>query len=123
VQSDQLLALVEDALKDMKARDVCVLYVKAQTAITDYMVIASGTSNRHARSIADHVVEKAKAAGEMPIGVEGQESGEWVLVDLDAVVVHVMQPDAREFYKLENLWDMESKSGPDGGRSRVRRGR
>jgi ribosome-associated protein len=123
VQSDELLALVEDALKDIKAHDTRVLFVKDQTTITDYMVISSGTSSRHVRSIADRLIEKAKEAGQVPIGVEGQEFGEWVLVDLDDVVVHIMQPGVRDFYKLENLWSMEAQSDPDRGQMKAERGR
>ena len=123
MRSDELLALVEDALKDLKARDIRVLHVRDLTTITDYMVISSGTSNRHVRSIADNLIEKAKAAGHPPLGIEGQEFGEWVLVDLADVVVHIMQPDARDFYKLENLWDMESQADPDREQTRAGPGR
>ncbi len=118
-----LVALVEDALNDLKARDTRILDVSKLTSITDYMVISSGTSSRHVRSIADRVIEKAKGAGVLPIGVEGHEFGEWVLVDLDAVVVHIMQPGPRDFYKLENLWDMEAEADPALGSSRAERGR
>lgn len=101
-----MVTLAVAALEDLKARDVRVLDVRELTAITDYMIVASGTSARHVRSIAERLVEKAKAAGRAPIGVEGADQAEWVLVDLDDVVVHVMQPRVRDFYKLENLWDM-----------------
>ena len=104
--SSALLALAKTALEDLKARDVRVLDVSQLTPITDYMVIASGTSRRHVQSIAEHVVECAKAAGYPPIGVEGADGAEWVLVDLQDVVVHVMQPEIRDFYKLENLWEL-----------------
>ncbi len=106
MQSNKLLELVKIALNDLKAQDVTVIDVHGITQITDYMVIASGSSNRHVRSVADHVVETAKQQGYEPIGVEGHEYGDWVLVDLDDVVVHVMQPVTRDFYKLENLWSM-----------------
>jgi len=108
VHSKKLLSLVTTALEELKGRDVRVLDVRRQTAITDYMVVVSGTSDRHVRSIADWLVQQADAAGVAALGVEGTGSGEWVLVDLVDVVVHVMQPRAREFYKLESLWDMES---------------
>jgi ribosome-associated protein len=104
MESEQLLKLVKDSLEDMKARDLRVLDVRKLTSITDYLVVVSGTSDRHVRSVASRLVEAAKAAGQMPIGVEGEESAEWVLVDLADVVVHVMQPRVREFYKLEDLW-------------------
>jgi len=104
MQSDELLKLAQSSLEDMKARDVCVLDVRKLTSVTDYLLIASGTSDRHVRSLAQNLTETAKKAGQPPLGVEGQESGEWVLVDLCDVVVHLMQPRAREFYKLEDLW-------------------
>ena len=96
---------VTTALEDMKAANVRVLDVRGLTDIADTMVIASGTSDRHVRSIAEHVVEKAKAAGYRPLGIEGARDGEWVLVDLQDVLVHVMLPRVREFYGLELLWE------------------
>lgn len=107
MQSKKLLALARDALADLKARDVKVLDVRKLTSIADYMIVASGTSDRHVKSIADRLVQRASEAGCPPLGVEGAGTGEWVLVDLADVVVHIMQPRAREFYKLESLWDME----------------
>lgn len=101
-----LKALIVTALGDMKAQNVKVLDVAKLTTITDTMVIASGTSDRHVRSIADHVVQKAKAAGQRPIGMEGERDGEWVLVDLPGVLVHIMLPRVREFYGLEKLWEV-----------------
>ena len=106
MHSREIAKLVEDAMTDLKASDIVLLDVSTMTSITDYMIIASGTSDRHVRSIADKVVERAKQAGHAPLGVEGHEYGEWVLVDLGDVVVHVMQPATRDFYKLENLWGM-----------------
>ncbi|HYM27477.1 MAG TPA: ribosome silencing factor [Steroidobacteraceae bacterium] len=96
---------VTSALEDMKAVNVRVLDVRGLTDIADTMVIACGNSDRHVRSIADCVVEKAKAAGFRPLGTEGQRDGEWVLVDLQDILVHVMLPRVREFYGLERLWD------------------
>ena len=107
MHSKALLSLATTALEELKARDIRVLDVRRQTPITDYMIVASGTSDRHVRSIADWLVQQAEAAGVSALGVEGTGSGEWVLVDLADVVVHVMQPRARDFYKLESLWDME----------------
>jgi ribosome-associated protein len=96
---------VTSALDDMKAANVRVLDVRGLTEIFDTMVIASGTSDRHVRSIAERVVEKAKAAGFRPLGTEGQRDGEWVLVELQDILVHVMLPRVREFYALERLWE------------------
>jgi ribosome-associated protein len=101
-----LKAVVADALADMKALAVTVLDVRGLTDVTDYMIIASGTSDRHVRSVAQRVVEKTKEAGFRPHGVEGQQDGDWVLIDLHDMIVHVMLPRVREFYGLEKLWDM-----------------
>jgi ribosome-associated protein len=96
---------VTTALDDMKAVNVKVLDVRGLTDIADTMVIASGNSDRHVRSIADNVARKAKEAGYRPLGTEGARDGEWVLVDLTDILVHVMLPRVREFYGLESLWD------------------
>lgn len=97
--------LVQTALDDMKAVNIKVLDVRGLTDIADTMIIASGNSDRHVRSIADRVVQSAKAAGYRPLGVEGARDGEWALVDLHDVIVHVMLPRVREFYGLERLWE------------------
>ena len=96
---------VTTALEDMKAVNVRVLDVRGLTDIADTMVIACGNSDRHVRSIAERVVENAKAAGVRPLGTEGERDGEWVLVDLQDILVHVMLPRVREFYGLERLWE------------------
>jgi ribosome-associated protein len=101
-----LKTVVLDALDDMKALEVKFLDVRGLTDIADFMVIASGTSDRHVRSVAQRVVERAKEAGFRPHGVEGQQDGDWVLIDLNEMIVHVMLPRVREFYGLEKLWDM-----------------
>jgi ribosome silencing factor RsfS/YbeB/iojap len=101
-----LQSIVLDALADMKALDVKVLDVRGLTDIADCMVIASGTSDRHVRSVAQRVVEKTKQAGFRPHGVEGQQDGDWVLIDLSEMIVHIMLPRVREFYGLEKLWDL-----------------
>jgi ribosome-associated protein len=101
-----LKAVVIDALADMKALDVKVLDVRGLTDIADFMVIASGTSDRHVRSVAQRVVERTKEAGFRPHGVEGQRDSEWVLIDLNEMIVHVMLPRVREFYGLEKLWEI-----------------
>ena len=100
-----LLRIVNAALDDMKAVNVKVMDVRHLTDITDIIVIASGNSDRHVKSIADRVVQFAKQSDFRPIGVEGAREGEWVLVDLNDVVCHVMLPRVREFYGLEKLWD------------------
>ena len=102
--------VVAGALQDLKADNVHVLDVRHLTTVTDTMVIASGRSDRHVRAIAGAVVEQAKKAGYRPLGVEGERSGEWVLVDLADLVVHVMLPRVREFYNLEKLWDMPARA-------------
>jgi ribosome silencing factor RsfS/YbeB/iojap len=101
-----LRQVVVDALEDMKALEIKVLDVRGLTDIADTMVIASGTSDRHVRSVAQRVVEKTKQAGYRPHGVEGQQDSDWVLIDLNELIVHVMLPRVREFYGLEKLWDM-----------------
>jgi ribosome-associated protein len=108
VPKSPLLLLVEKALSDMKAVNVTILDVRGLTDVADSMVIASGNSDRHVKSIADNVVMEAKRAGFRPMGVEGERDGEWALVDLQDVVVHVMLPRVREFYRLENLWDISA---------------
>ncbi|MDR3419479.1 MAG: ribosome silencing factor [Nevskia sp.] len=109
-----MAALVLAALADLKAVDVKTLDVRELTPITDTMVICTGTSNRHVKSLAEHVVEKARERGIKPIGVEGLGEGEWVLVDLNGVLVHVMQAQARLFYQLEKLWDMSHPQAQTG---------
>jgi ribosome-associated protein len=107
MEIEALRDVVLKTLDDMKAKDVVVLDVRGKTSITDLMIVASGTSDRHVKSIAQTVAFKAKQAGETPLGSEGVEDGEWALVDLNGVVVHVMQPKVRDFYHLERLWSMD----------------
>ena len=100
--------VVIDALEELKALEIKVLDVRGLTDIADTMIIASGTSDRHVRSVAQRVVEKTKAAGYRPHGIEGHQDSDWVLIDLHDMIVHVMLPRVREFYGLERLWDMTS---------------
>ena len=95
------------ALEELKAVQVELLDVSKIASFTDYMIFASGSSRRHVSAIAESVVEAAKAVGQPPVGVEGEDVGEWVLVDLGDVVVHVMLPDIRDYYELEKLWGEE----------------
>ena len=102
--SDVLLKAVHAALDELKARDAVEIDVRGKSSVTDYMIVASGTSTRHVKSIADEVIRFVKKLDVMPLGVEGEREAEWVLVDLGDVVVHVMLPRVREFYALERLW-------------------
>ena len=106
MNSSELTDLVIEALDDVKAKDVSRLDVRDITTVTDYMIVASGTSRRHVRALVDNVAEKAREAGHRPIGVEGEDGGEWVLLDLQDALVHVMLPKVREFYNLEKLWSI-----------------
>lgn len=102
----KLAKLAVAALEDLKGQNIQVLDVRKLTAMTDTLVVCSGTSSRHAKSLAESVIKAAKDAGEVPRGVQGLEQGEWVLVDLIEVVVHVMQVQTRAHYQLEKLWDL-----------------
>ena len=103
-ESQTLVDTTLAALDDLKAKDVLSLDVRSLTSLADVMIIASGTSTRHVKSLADNVVKMVKEAGMKPIGMEGERDGDWVLIDLGGVIVHVMQPATRAFYDLERLW-------------------
>lgn len=107
IDAEALCKIVVDALEDVKAQDIHVIDVRDKTSVTDIMVIASGTSTRQVRSLANNVSVKAKENGVTPLGTEGEVDGDWVLVDLGDVVVHVMVPHVRDFYNLEKLWSTE----------------
>ena len=114
MESGELKQLVIDALDDLKGINIVELDVHGLTDVMDYLVIASGSSNRHVKSLADNVLMQAKDQGQRPLGVEGQDGAEWVLVDFGDVVVHVMQPATRDFYDLERLWS-QPPAAPDSG--------
>lgn len=112
---DELKQLAINALEDLKAEDILVLDVKDKTTVTDWVIVATGSSSRHVRSIANNVAVEAKKANATLLGTEGEEDGEWILVDLGDVIVHVMQQQARDFYDLESLWsvDVSHRQGQD----------
>lgn len=104
MQGQALHDFIADKIDDLKGRDIITLDVRGKSTITDCMIICSGNSNRHVCSIADHVAEELRHAGLQPLGIEGEAEGEWVLVDMGDVIVHVMQDDTRALYQLEKLW-------------------
>lgn len=104
---EELRPLVREAIDDLKAENIVELDVRDKTSVTDIIMVCSGTSSRHVKSIAQNVITECKQAGVQPLGVEGEEQAEWVLVDLGDVVVHVMQKQVRNFYDLESLWSMD----------------
>jgi len=106
--TDELLQLVVSSLEDFKAADITVIDVSGKNPLTERMVVASGNSSRHVKSMADNLVVNSKAAGNPPLGVEGAREGEWVLVDLNDVIVHLMLPQTRAFYNLEKLWEISA---------------
>lgn len=108
MESEALKQLVVEALEDVKGIDIRTLDVRDKTSITDVMVIASGNSHRQVKALSDSVIEHCKQAGVSIYGSEGTDSGEWALVDLGDVVVHIMQPSIRDFYNLEKLWGDDS---------------
>lgn len=115
MNSKRLCKLARKAVDELKGQDVVELDVRKLTDVTDYLLIVTGRSARQVKAIAENVIEKAKEAGVRPLGSEGLEDGEWVLVDLVDIVVHIMQPDTRTYYELEKLWTPMApvKSGAD----------
>ena len=111
LQSEAIRKLALQALEDLKAENIVQIDVRPQASFTDYMIFASGNSTRHVGAIADSVIEAARAAGKPPLGVEGEDIGEWVLIDLGDAVVHVMLPEVRNYYELEKLWGEELSAG------------
>jgi len=113
----ELQKLTVESLEDLKGKDIIVLDVAERTTVTDWMIVVTGTSQRHVKSLANEVVEKSKQAGVRPLGMEGETDGNWILVDLGDVLAHVMTEDSREFYALEKLWgiaDPSEKKDADG---------
>ncbi len=108
MKTEALAELAETALDDLRGVDVRRISVSDKTSITDLIVIASGTSHRHVRSLADRVVERVKDEGVKPLGVEGEQGGDWLLIDLGDLVVHVMSREKRAFYNLEKLWSIDA---------------
>lgn len=104
MQVEQLKQVAQQALEDLKAKDIVTLDVRAASSVTDYMLIASGTSTRQVSALAENLVARLKHLGFLPLGVEGLEAGDWVLVDCGDLLVHIMQPQTRAFYDLEKLW-------------------
>jgi ribosome-associated protein len=102
----ELKELVIEALEDIKGEDIVCLDISELTDISDYMIVVSGASNRQVKALVNNVIEEARSIGVKPLGIEGQEQGEWVLIDLTDVIVHVMLPSVRDFYDLERLWSM-----------------
>jgi len=105
----QLKEFIIEQIEDMKAKEIIIIDVSDTSDVTDTMIICTGNSKRHVRSIAEQTALAAKNAGDQPLGVEGLEGSEWVLVDLGNVILHVMQAETREFYQLENLWEQSAQ--------------
>ncbi|HHX82646.1 MAG TPA: ribosome silencing factor [Pseudomonadaceae bacterium] len=110
MNSDKLLDLAAAALEGLKGQELVRMDIAKMSTIADYMLVVTATSSRHARSLADEVVKQCKEAGVSVRGVEGQEQGEWVLIDLGDVLVHVMQAAVRKLYDLESLWKLAPAS-------------
>lgn len=111
LQTEATRKMALEALEALKADNIVILDVAGIASFTDYMIFASGNSTRHVNAIAESVIEAAEAAGRPALGVEGEEVGEWVLVDLGDVIVHIMLPDVRQYYELEKLWGEELAAG------------
>jgi len=115
MEPQALIELVVSALEDLKCVDLVNIDVRDKTSVADNMIVCTGTSRRHVVSLAENVVMEAKEAGQAPRGAEGLESGEWALVDLGDVIVHVMQQSTRDLYELEKLWSMAPSSAQANG--------
>ena len=114
LETEELKKVVIKAIEDVKGIDLSILDVKGKTSVTDVMMIVSGNTSRQVRAIVNNVIMEVKKAGHPPLGVEGEEYGEWALVDLGDIIVHIMQPSIRDFYNLEKLWGEDSPAAADG---------
>lgn len=115
LSAEDLIALAVDALEELKCVDLVNIDVRDKTSVADNMIVCTGTSRRHVVSLAENVVLKAKEAGQPPRGAEGLDGGEWALVDMGDLIVHVMQQSTRDLYELEKLWQMAPSSAQVGG--------
>lgn len=104
ILQQSLQDFIIDKIDDLKGKDIVTIDVRGKSSITDYMIICTGTSNRHVGSIAAHLLDEAKKQGHLVLGAEGQNDSDWVVVDMDSVIVHVMQEESRQRYELEKLW-------------------
>ena len=107
MQTEELKTFVIEKLEDIKGRDIITLNIAKKASFADYMIVCSGNSNRHVKSIAQSVAMECRAAGQEPLGIEGNDVGEWSLVDLGSIIVHVMTDQQRDKYQLEQLWNAE----------------
>ena len=110
MQVEDLLKAVQEVLDDRKGQNIVTLDVRGKTSFTDYMIVVTGTSDRHLKSLCDHAVEKVKESGFKPLGIEGDLGSDWVLLDLGDVIVHAMTAQSREYYQLEKLWSVEGST-------------
>ena len=107
MQTKELLKMIEDVLDERKGQEITVIDVIGKTSVTDYMVVVTSTSERHANALCNYVLEKAKEKGLTPLSVEGLQSSDWVLLDLGDIILHIFTAEARDFYQLEKLWSVE----------------
>ncbi|WP_432746185.1 ribosome silencing factor [Methylobacter sp. G7] len=107
MQAEEILKIVQEVLDERKGQNITTLDVRGKTSFTDYMVVVTGTSDRHLKSLCDYVAEKLKESGIKPLGIEGDLGSDWVLLDLGDVIVHAMNAQARGFYQLEKLWSVD----------------
>lgn len=109
MQAEEILKIVQDVLDERKGQNITTLDVRNKTSFTDYMVVVTGTSDRHLKSLCEYVTEKLKESSFIPLGIEGDLGSDWILLDLGDVIVHAMTAQTREFYQLEKLWSVEGE--------------